>query len=195
MTGSPQSQVTHILQDLGALRIDSRQAMDQLYPLVYQELRRIAGNLMQAQRGDHTLVPTALVHEAYLKLVRQEGASYQDRAHFLSASARAMRHILVNWARDRSAAKRGGGQPRVTLDERLGEDPGDLHDVLALDAALDGLGKESERMARGVELRVFAGMTVPEIALALGISERTAKSDWQFAKLWLLQAMNERPSC
>ena len=197
MARSPQSEVTRILGELGERRIDSREAMDQLYPLVYDELRRMAGRLMQGQAG-HTLAPTALVHEAYVKLVRQPDPSYNDRAHFLSVSARAMRHILVNWARDRSAAKRGGGQHKVTLDERVGDSAGgphagDLHDVLALDTALDALGQENERMARGVELRVFAGMTVPEIAATLQVSERTVKSDWQFAKLWLLEAMEHSP--
>ncbi len=190
MDPSPRSDVTAILHDLGARKIDSRQAMDELYPVVYSELRRVAGGIMRAQRSDHTLQPTALVHEAYVKLVNQRELAWNDRAHFFNVAARAMRHILVNYARERSAEKRGGGAQRVTLDERFAGDEGSgFLDVLALNEALDALAKEDERMMRIVELRVFAGMTVKETAHVLDISERTVKSDWKFAKVWLLEFM------
>lgn len=192
MIPSPRPDVTAILLDLGARKIDSRQAMDALYPVVYAELRRMAGGIMRAQRADHTLQATALVHEAYLKLVRENEVAWNDRAHFLNVAALAMRHILVNYARDRAAAKREGGRQRVTLDERIaGDDGGDLLDVLALNEALDALAAKDGRMARVVELKVFAGMTGKEAAHVLGVSERTVKADWKFAKVWLLETMGE----
>jgi RNA polymerase sigma factor (TIGR02999 family) len=184
---------TLILRALQNGEIDSHQAADELYPLLYQEIRRLAHGMMQSQRSDHTLQPTALVNEAFLKMVRREDAHYQDRAHFFRVAAKAMRQILVNYSRDRKALKRGGGRQRVTLDENLGIGPDCWFEVLALDEALTRLSAKDERMGRIIELRVFAGMTLAEAARVLGISPRTASNDWRVAKLWLLDELREGP--
>ncbi len=182
---------TLILVALENQEIDSQEALDQLYPLVYNELRRLAGGLMRSQREDHTLQPTALVHEAFLKMVKQEEARWQNRAHFFRVAAQAMRQILVNYARDRAAIKRGGDRQRVTFDENFADKPSRWLEVLALDQALTGLAEKDERMARIVELRVFAGMTVPEIAHVLEVSPRTVDTHWKMAKMWLLDELKK----
>ncbi len=150
----------------------------------------MAGDLMRRERPDHTLRPTALVHEAYLRLVDASPASpWENRAHFFGIAARAMRQILVDHARERSALKRGGGLQRITLDEPLAAaDALDL-DILAVHDALDKLAVLDERMARGVELRVFAGLTMTEVAEVLGVSKRTADGDWSVARKWLAKEL------
>jgi RNA polymerase sigma factor (TIGR02999 family) len=156
-----------------------------LFDAAYDELRRIARRLMRSQRADHTLQPTALVHEAYLKLADSARVRWQGRAHFLRVAARAMRQILINHARDRAARKRGGEWRRVTFSDDLTGRPDRGLEILELDDALRRLAGKDERMAQVVELRVFAGMKVREVAHVLGVSPRTVDNDWKVAKLWL----------
>jgi RNA polymerase sigma factor (TIGR02999 family) len=169
-------------------------ADDRLLALLYPELRRLASALMRRERPGHTLQATALVHEAYLKLVDGAQTDWNDRAHFLGVAARAMRQVLVDHARRRGAAKRGKGWHRVTLDEAL--EPGGQADleILELDDALEKLAALDPRGARGAELRLFGGLTAPDIARILGVSTRTVESDWAMAKLWLARELGaERP--
>lgn len=159
--------------------------MARLVPLVYEELRAIAAREMRRERGDHTLQPTALVHEAFLRLVDKPDLSWQSRVHFLNIAAQAMRRILVEHARRRRAGKRGGGAERITLDEEFvahGEAGPDLAD---LDDALQRLTALDARKGRVVELRFFAGLSVEETARLLDISEATVKREWRFAKAWI----------
>jgi len=161
-----------------------------LFVLLYDELRARAGQLMRAERKDHTLRPTALVHEAYLRLIDQSRVDWTDRARFGHIAARAMRQILVDHARARNALKRGGRATRITLDGNEPGTPDSALDVLAVHDALDGLRQADERSAAVVEMRVFAGMNLDEIAAVLGISRRTVDGDWAFARRWLARAMS-----
>lgn len=162
-------------------------ALDSLLPIVYEELRRLARLQMRNERPGHTLQPTALAHEAYARLVDLE-LDWQDRAHFLSMAARLMRRVLVDHARVRNAAKRGGGAFRVTLDEALGATEPDL-DLLVLDEALSRLHDRDERPAQVVELHYFGGLTYTEIAEVLAISEATVDRDMRFARAWLHRSL------
>lgn len=175
-------QITELLQ---AARDGDREAFDALFPHVYDTLRRIAGARMRAERRDHTLAPTALVHEAYLKLVGLERIQWQNRAQFYAIAARAMRQILVDHALKRHARKRGGERVRVTLDETMRVAGPRPHEVLALEEALARLERADERRARVVVCRFFGGMEVTEIAEALGVSQATVKRDWAAARAWL----------
>ena len=169
-----------------ALANGDKSAVNLLLPRVYDELRGLAGHYMQQERQSHTLQPTALVNEAYLKLVDQSQVNWRNRAHFFAVAAEVIRRILVDHARQRSAAKRGGGRPHFPLDVA---DPGDTAtgqvDLLALDDALTHLGELSERQRRVVELRFFGGLSVQETAHVLDVSEATIKNDWRVAKAWL----------
>jgi len=163
-------------------------AATRLLPLVYDQLRALAASYMRRERPDHTLQPTALVHEAFLKLVGVGGAAAaRDRTHFLALAARAMRQILVDHVRARRCEKRGGGLDRVTLEDTLGVtgSDGSRLDLLDLDRALDRLAELDERQSRMVELRFFAGLDGAEVAAALGLSERTVRADWRMARAWL----------
>jgi len=160
-----------------------RAATDELFPLVYDELRRLAAEAMGHERSSHTLQATALVHEAYLRLVGPE-EGWENRGHFFGAAAQAIRRILVDHARARQSLKRGGDWDRVSLDERAMEGTSAV-DLLALDEALGALAAIDARMARLVELRFFAGLTVDQAAEALGVSPATAAREWQFARAWL----------
>ena len=165
-------------------------ALEELLPVVYDELHRLAEQRMRRERGDHTLQATALVHEAWLKLVDQRERAWENRNHFMAIAATAMRRILVNHARDRGAAKRGGGSAQVTLDESsavLEERAGDL---LALDEALTAMAVEFPDKARLVELRFFAGLTHEEIAAVQGVSVRTVERGWRLARAWLRRALS-----
>ena len=177
---------------LSALEAGDRDAADRLFILVYNELRRLAGR--QLRRGmSETLTPTALVHETYLKLGARDGWSARDRVHFFALAARAMRQILVDRARERRRIKRGGGATAVTLgalDDR--SDPPPLEDVLAVDRALSRLEAEDPELARLVEWRFFAGLSVEEIAGALDVSERTVKRQWRSARAILFQELSPR---
>jgi RNA polymerase sigma factor (TIGR02999 family) len=163
-------------------------AVSRLMPLVYDELRRIAAAYLRRERPGQTLQATALVNEAYIRLIGERGQNWQNRTHFLAIAALSMRQILVQRARRRKAAKRGGDPERITLNEQLvpatGGGPGDV-DVLALDAALDRLAALDERQAKVVEMRYFGGLTVEETADALGISPATVKRHWTVARAWL----------
>ncbi len=180
--------VTRILQDVGGGR---RDAMDRLVPLVYDELRRIARAHLSRERPDHTLSSTALVHEAYVKLIDIEQVSWQDRAHFFAVAARQMRRILIDHARTRGRAKRGGDAVVVTLDE-VADLPGASPEALImLDDALRRLEELDERQCRVVECRCFVGLSVEETAEALGTSATTVKRDWAFARAWLNEQLSD----
>jgi RNA polymerase sigma factor (TIGR02999 family) len=163
-------------------------ALEQLVPLVHEELHRIARGCMRGERAGHSLQATALVNEAYLRLIGAQQVDWQNRVHFLAVSARLMRRILVDFARSKKYQKRGGGAQQVTLDEGLVvAEPG--RDLIALDEALDALGKLDERKARVVEMRFFGGLSVEETAAALGVSGDTVMRDWRLAKAWLLREL------
>lgn len=165
-------------------------AADELMPLVYQELRSRAGRLMGGERSNHTLQRTALVHEAFMRLVRP-GASFQSRLHFFNAAALAMRRILVDHAEQRRAQKRGGGAKHVSLDDIDVGDEAPAVDILALDEALTRLAERSPRQAQVVNLRFFAGLKDAEIAELLGVVEKTVRRDWATARLWLFDEMSK----
>lgn len=165
-------------------------AFERLMPLVYDELRRRARHYLRGERANHTLRPTALVNEAYLRLVKLDQVDWQDRTHFFVVAARQMRRILVDSARARRYQKRGGGAVRVSFDEALAVSER-APDIVALDDALALLAERDERKVRVVELRFFGGLTNTEIAAALGISSDTVTRDWQMAKLWLRRELRK----
>jgi RNA polymerase sigma factor (TIGR02999 family) len=163
----------------------NRRGLNQLLPLVYAELRRIAARQLRGERANHTLQPTALVHEAYLRLVDQRQVDWQNRAHFFGVAAQVMRRILVDHARRHSASKRGEGVPCMSIDEAREVAASNEMPVLALDQALDRLEKIDSDLARIVELRAFGGLTIEEAAHVLNVSPSTAKREWRTAKAWL----------
>jgi RNA polymerase sigma-70 factor (ECF subfamily) len=166
-------------------REGNQEAMRQLLPLVYGELRKIAARQFRAEREGHTLQPTALVHEAYMRMVEQQGVPWQNRAHFLDCAAQVMRHILVDSARARRTGKRGGGAVRVTLSDALVV-AGDRNvDLVALDEALQALATLNARQSRVVELRYFGGLSLEETAEVVGVSPTTVSQDWAIARMWL----------
>jgi len=177
--------VTRLLREL---RGGNDAAREELWSLVYDELRRLAGHYMKHERAGHTLQATALVHEAYVNLVGSD-VTASSRVEFLGLAARAMRNILVDHARRRGRAKRGGDAARLTLDEGLLEDGGSPDELVALDQALDGLARQDERKARVVELHFFGGLTYEEIAGALGVSLSTVRVDMRFSRAWLRAAL------
>jgi len=164
-------------------------AFDQLAPLVEAELRRLARGYMARERPGHTLQPTALINEAFLRLTDARHIRWQDRAHFLGISSRLMRRVLVDHARSRMYRKRGGDGQRITLDDELIASPEPSLDVLALDRALEALAAVDPRKGRVVELRFFGGLTVEETAEVLHVSADTIKRDWRLAKLWLMREL------
>lgn len=164
-------------------------ALNELLPYVYEELKRLASSCLRAERSDHTLQATALVHEAYLKLVDLTRIQWQDRRHFFVVAAMAMRRILVNHGKSRRRLKRGGGWQRESLDEALVVGVESNTDIVELDEALTRLSAVSERRGRVVELRYFAGLGVEETAEILEVSPATVKQDWSLAKAWLLREM------
>jgi RNA polymerase sigma factor (TIGR02999 family) len=178
--------VTGLLHELAEGRPE---ALADLVPLVYGELQQLAKRHLRGERTDHTLSPTGLVHEAYLRLIDMQRVNWQDRAHFFAMASRAMRRILIDHARSRMRQKRGGEIARVTLDEELVAADQDALEWLALDEALERLEAVSERACRVVECRVFTGLEVEETARALDISEATVKRDWAFARAFLNQSL------
>jgi RNA polymerase sigma factor (TIGR02999 family) len=160
-------------------------AVNRLMPLVYDQLRALAESYLRQERPDHTLQATALVHEAYVRLVRQEEVEWQSRAHFFAVAAQAIRRILVDHARGRQRAKRGGDRQRVRLEEDIALAKGRDLDLLALDEAMEKLATLHERQARIVELRFFGGLSLKDVAKFLGISPRTVDGDWSMARAWL----------
>ena len=189
---SPQAgDVTGLLQ---AWSEGDEEALKQLTPIVYRELHQLAARYMAKERASHTLQPTALVNEVYLRLVRARGVSWQNRAHFFAVCARTMRHILINFARARRYKKRGGDAVSVTLDDALGVVTQPTVDLIALDEALNNLAKLDPRKSLVVELRFFGGLSVNETAEVLKISSETVMRDWKFAKVWLARELDgEKP--
>lgn len=185
----PAPRATDVTRLLRAWSAGEPGALDRLVPLVYAELRRLAHHQMQGERPDHALQTTALVHEAYLRLVGGTSVPWRSRIQFYAVSAQIMRRVLVDAARRRRAVKRGGGAVHVSL-EASGDLPVDPSpDVVALDEALDALADVDPRKAKVVELRYFAGLGVEETAEAVGVSVQTVMRDWKFARLWLLREL------
>jgi len=183
----------HDITDLLVAWSDGDQgAMEKLAPLVYQELHRLAQGYLRGERAGHTLQTTALVHEAYLRLVDARRMRWQNRAHFFAVSAQLMRHILVDFARARRRFRRGGDAQHLALDEALTVAAGHNAELVVLDDALRDLARLNERGSKVVELRFFGGLTVAEIAEVLGISPRTVSSDWNLARSWLLRELSRR---
>lgn len=180
-------EVTRLLVEL---RAGNRAAEDRLIPLVYKELRRIASARLRQEAAHHSLQPTALVHEAYLRLTQLREIDWQSRSHFFAVSATVMRRILVDHARANQARKRGDGMGTITLNDALFPAPEREPEILALDEALDKLARLDERQSKIVELRFFAGMSEEETGHVLGISSRTVKRDWRAAKAWLFAELN-----
>lgn len=186
MTEKP---ITQLLQEL---RKGNRQTLDEILPLVYDELRRLAKNYLNRERSNHTLQPTALVHEAYLRLIGQKQVEWQSRAHFFGVSARLMREILIEYARGRNRLKRGGEfKTQIALDENISFSEQNQLDVVAVDDALSKLEKLDERQAQIVEMKFFGGLTIEEIGEVLNISPATVKREWSSAKLFLYKALKE----
>ncbi len=187
MTGRQQD-ITLLLQQLGD---GNRDVVDALVPLVYTELRGVAEKQMRRERANHTLGATALVNEAYLKLVDQNRVTWKNRAHFFAIAAQAMRRILVNYAQARVAQKRGGGQILATYDDDATPREARAADLVALDEALERLAVLSDRQAKVVEFRFFAGLNQDEIAEVLGVSVPTVRRDWRVARAWLSNELRE----
>lgn len=189
MDSSPRSNVTELLIGWGN---GDRAALDEMLPVVYAELKRLASVYLKRERAGHTLQTTALVHEAYERLVNQKQVDWKNRAQFLGIAAEVMRRILTHHARDRAAAKRGGKAQRVSL--RLAEQSTQPNvDLIALDDALTELSKIDERKSRIVELKFFGGMTIEEIGEVLQVSEGTVERDWNLARAWLYRAISGSP--
>lgn len=167
-------------------------AREALIPLVYDELRRLARRHLRRERPDHTLQSAALVHEAYLRLIRQDQPQWQNRAHFFGVAAQLMRHILVDHARNRAAAKRGAGAPRLTLDPEVALPQERDVDLVKLDDALNELAALDLQQSRVVELRFFGGLSIEETSVALGISAATVKREWATARAWLQREMKDK---
>ena len=192
MTTPTQGEITQILAELRGA--DKETALGRLLPLVYGELRALARAHLRNERPDHTLQATALVHEAYLRLLGGQDPPWNDRAHFFRAAAEAMRRILIEHARKRGRIKRGGNQVRVRISGvHLGTEQ-DPDEILALDEAIRRLEEQDPRIADLVRLRFFAGLSVEETAKALEVSERTVKREWSFARAWLYNALREAGS-
>ena len=188
MSAHSQREITRLLL---AWSGGDRAALDNLMPLVYGELRRLAHGSMRHEAAGHTLQTTALVNEVYLKLVNEREVCWQDRAHFFGAAAQMMRRILVDYARGRNAAKRGGGTVRVALDDVSVASAERAADLVALDDALGRLAAIDERKSRVAEYRFFGGLSVEETALLLGVSVETVMRDWRLAKAWLLRELTD----
>jgi RNA polymerase sigma-70 factor, ECF subfamily len=167
-----------------------KEALDRLMPLVYDELRRLARRSLAAEGSDHTLQTTALVNEAYLRLVKQENTRWENRAHFFAIAARLVRRILVDHARTRLREKRGGGAQKISLDQELAIGTNQDPDLLALDQALNALAHADQRKCDVVEMKFFGGLSVEEIGGVLGVSPVTVMRDWNFAKAWLYRELS-----
>jgi|SRR5215471_8289291 len=185
---APSGEITRLLTEVTN---GNRQAVNQLIPLVYSELRKMARRYLSRERRDHTLQPTALVHEAYLKLVDQPGSGWRNRAHFFAVAAQVMRHILIDYARKRDAEKRGGGAGKLSLDVFDAIDKEQYPQLIVLDEVLTRLQESDPRQGRIVELRFFGGLTEEEISEVIGISVRTVKRDWRVARAWLYREMTK----
>lgn len=180
-------EVTRLLRDIS---VGDPDAAAKLMPLVYDELRRQARRYLQRDRPDHTLQPTALVHEAYLRLVQEKEVRWKDRSHFFGIAARLMRQILVNYAKAHNSAKRGSGAPKLSLDDANILPGKQSLELIALDEALQIFVQDYPRQSRVVELKFFGGMETKEIAEVLQVSEKTVMRDWDFGKLWLFRELS-----
>jgi RNA polymerase sigma factor (TIGR02999 family) len=188
LSTSPQA-VTQLLVDWGN---GDRQALEKLTPLVYQELKRLAARYLRRERREHTLQSTALVHEAWLRLIDQNHVHWQNRAQFFGIAGEMIRRILIDHARNRQAAKRGDGAVKLSLDEALGAPDCRDFDLVALDDALKDLAKLDPKQGKLVELRFFAGLSIEESAEVLGVSPATVKREWAVAKAWLYRELSAR---
>ena len=180
-------QITQLLVDWSK---GNEFALEQLMPLVYEELRRMARHYMRGQPSGHTFQTTDLIHEAYLKIARGEEQNWQNRAHFFGVAASAMRHILVDYARSKNSQKRGGIAEKITLEENLVASVNRSEEIVALDDALKQLANLDERKSRVVEMKFFGGLNIEEIAEVLKTSPETVKRDWRFARTWLLRELS-----
>lgn len=187
MSNEAQHEVTEILHEWSG---GDPKAPERLMPFVYDELRRLARSFLFQERGDHTLQPTALVHEAYVRLVDQTRVNWQNRAHFYGIAASMMRRVLIDHARAHAAEKRGGGAVRLSLDDVQVPLEQRAADFVALDAALKRLSQFDERKGKVVEMRFFGGLTDEEIAEVLGVTSRTVLRDWKKARLWLYRELS-----
>jgi RNA polymerase sigma-70 factor (ECF subfamily) len=185
------SDTTEVTQYLKALSHGDPTAMEHVIPIVYQTLRQQAAAYLRREPPGHSMQPTALVHEAFLKLANQQHVDWQGRSHFFAIGAQAMRRILVDHARRKARTKHGGGRHRITLDENLVVSPTRDADLLALDDALDKLAKVDPRQAKIVELRFFGGLSVREVAEVLGVSKRTVEAEWTMVRAWLRRELSE----
>jgi len=195
MAEDRETEVTEIVSRLKNAEGADRASAEDLLPHVYDELRMLARRYLSRERPGHTLQPTALVHEAYIKLVDQSKVDWQGRTHFFAVGAKVMRHLLIDHARGKGRAKRGGGRQRVTLADGMTPFGGrelDAEDLLALNEGLDRLAELDARQAKVVELRFFGGLTVPEVALILEVSQRTVEGDWAHARAWLKRELSRR---
>ncbi|HEY7502337.1 MAG TPA: sigma-70 family RNA polymerase sigma factor [Vicinamibacterales bacterium] len=188
MADAPSHDVTRLL---ARWKEGDEAALQQLVPIVHDELRRLARRQMAGERPGHTLQPTALVNEAYLRLVNLKQMQWQDRAHFFAMGARLMRRILVDFARSRRYQKRGGGAKQVSFTQAIEVAEGQPADVVALNDALEALAAVDERKSQVVELRFFGGLSVEETAEVLNVSRETVKRDWTFAKMWLRRQLHK----
>ena len=191
MKKDPPRQEHEITQLLAAWREGNQSALDELYPLVYDELHRLARRYMSRERKGHTLQTTALINEAYVRLVDQKNVHWANRSHFFAISAQIMRRILIDHARRHAYAKRGGGARQVSLDETATMAQGDFSEFLRLDEALKSLAQLDPRRSQVVELRYFGGLNNEEIAGVLNISENTVIRDWNMARAWLHRQLSE----
>lgn len=184
---------TEIVASLSGGAVLTETTSEQLFSLVYGELRRLAEHYMREERPGHTLQATALVHEVYLKLIDQTRVNWRGRTHFFAVAAQVMRRVLIDYARGHAREKRGAGWQRITLADTLEPSRSSdlsIEEVLSLSTALDKLARLDERQAHIVELRFFAGLTVPEVADTLGVSKRTVEGDWMHARAWLRRELS-----
>ena len=188
---SSSTRINRLLADWGQ---GNEEARDALIPVVYGELRRLARRHLWRERPDHTLQSAALVNEAYLRLVRQDVPQWQNRAHFFGVAAQLMRHILVDHARNRMAAKRGGSAPRLVLDPELAPAQNPEIDIVALDDALGRLSTLDPQQGRLIELRFFGGLSIEETAVVLGVSPATVKREWATARAWMRRELKADPN-
>jgi RNA polymerase sigma-70 factor (ECF subfamily) len=182
-------EVTRLLSKWGSADQD---VLSDVLPLLYNELRRLAASYLRRERIGHTLQPTALVHEAYLRMHEQKDVHWQSRSHFIAVAAQLMRRILVDHARNRKAAKRGGPLPKLSLDQAIVYSRENADEIVALDESLSRLGEIDSQQAQIVELRVFGGLTVEETAELLKVSPATVKRDWSMAKAWLAKEIRKQ---
>ena len=185
------SEAEHVTRLLAEFAAGRREALDELVPMVYGDLRQIARAHLRGENAGHTLNTTGLVHEAYLRLARLERIEWQDRRHFFAVASRAMRRVLIDWAKARRRETRGGGAVQVPLDEAMQITEQQADELIALDAALTRLEAVSERQSRLVECRFFGGLTMEETADVLGISLATAKRDWALCRAWLNRELED----